>query len=235
MHTIQAMEQEIHHELFSMKDEAYKAFNKKLVPTVAEDTMIGIRTPVLRKFAKTFFKTRPDDARFFMQILPHTYFEENNLHAFFIECIWDIDQAVAATEAFLPFVDNWETCDLFSPPVFKKYPDRMYRHIRTWLQSTHCYTIRYGIGLLLSAYLNETFKPEMLDLVAGVVSDEYYVNMMIAWYFSMALVKQYSLTLPYIERKRLAPFTHNKAIQKAVESTRISAETKAYLKTLKIR
>ncbi|MEL3906140.1 MAG: DNA alkylation repair protein [Treponema sp.] len=226
---------QIQTELFLLQDEAYKAFNKKLVPTVAEDTMIGIRTPVLRKFAKTLFKTRPDDAELFMHILPHRYFEENNLHAFLIECIQDIDQAAAETERFLPFIDNWETCDLFSPPVFKKSPDRIYRHILTWLQSPHCYTVRYGIGLLLSNYLDEEFKREMLDLVADIISGEYYVNMMIAWYFSTALVKQYAAAIPYIETKRLRPFTHNKAIQKAVESTRISPEIKAYLKTLKIR
>lgn len=226
---------QIQTELFLLQDEAYKAFNKKLVPTVAEDTMIGIRTPVLRKFAKTLFKTHPDDAELFMHILPHRYFEENNLHAFLIECIQDIDQAAAETERFLPFIDNWETCDLFSPPVFKKSPDRIYRHILTWLQSPHCYTVRYGIGLLLSNYLDEEFKREMLDLVADIISGEYYVNMMIAWYFSTALVKQYAAAIPYIETKRLRPFTHNKAIQKAVESTRISPEIKAYLKTLKIR
>ena len=223
----------IQKELFSFRDEVYKAFNKKLVPNVDEKTMIGIRTPVLRSFAKNFFKSYPDKAEAFMKVLPHTYFEENNLHAFFIEQIRDFETCLAKTEAFLPFIDNWETCDLFSPPVFKKHPDAVYQRILVWLKSQHCYTVRYAIGLLLSNYLDAEFKTEMLELAASVESDEYYIKMMVAWYFSFALIKQYDAAIPYIQNRRLEPFTHAKAIQKAIESTRIPAETKAYLKTLK--
>ncbi|WP_428770839.1 DNA alkylation repair protein [Treponema sp. HNW] len=223
----------IQKELFSFRDEAYKAFNKKLVPTIDEKTMIGIRTPVLRTFAKSFFKAEPDEAQAFMSVLPHTYFEENNLHAFFVEQIRDFDLCLAKTEAFLPFIDNWETCDLFSPPVFKKHPGAVYERILVWFKSKHCYTVRYALGLLLANYLDSEFKPEMLERAAAVKSDEYYIKMMVAWYFSFALIKQYDTAIPYIQNRRLEPFTHAKAIQKAVESTRIPAETKAYLKTLK--
>jgi len=223
----------IQKELFSFRDEAYKAFNKKLVPNVDEKTMIGIRTPVLRSFAKNFFKSYSDEAEAFMNALPHTYFEENNLHAFFIEQIRDFETCLAKTEAFLPFIDNWETCDLFSPPVFKKHADAVYQRILVWLKSKHCYTVRYAIGLLLSNYLDAEFKTEMLELAASVESDEYYIKMMVAWYFSFALIKQYDAALPYIQNRRLEPFTHAKAIQKAIESTRIPSEIKTYLKTLK--
>ena len=221
--------------LFSFKDEAYKDFNKKLIPTVDEDTMIGIRMPVLKKFAKEFFKTENAQAADFMKNLPHRYFEENNLHAFFIENIKDIDAALAETEKFLPFIDNWATCDSFAPPIFKKHPDAVYKKILEWIRSKHAYTVRYAIGLLLSNYLDESFKPEMLKIVASVESQEYYVNMMIAWYFSFALIKQYDAAVPYIEKKALATFTHNKSIQKALESRRIPDDTKAYLRTLKIK
>ncbi len=223
----------IQKELFSFRDEAYKAFNKKLVPNVDEKTMIGIRTPVLRSFAKNFFKSYPDEAEAFMNALPHTYFEENNLHAFFIEQIRDFETCLAKTESFLPFIDNWETCDLFSPPVFKKHPDAVYERILVWLKSKHCYTVRYAIGRLLSNYLDAEFKTEMLELAASVESDEYYIKMMVAWYFSFALIKQYDAAIPYIQNRRLEPFTHAKAIQKAIESTRIPSEIKTYLKTLK--
>lgn len=221
--------------LFSFRDEAYKDFNKKLIPTVDEDTMIGIRMPVLKKFAKEFFKTENAQAADFMKNLPHRYFEENNLHAFFIENIKDIDAALAETEKFLPFIDNWATCDSFAPPIFKKHPDAVYKKILEWIRSKHAYTVRYAIGLLLSNYLDELFKPEMLKIVSSVESQEYYVNMMIAWYFSFALIKQYDAAVPYIEKRTMAPFTHNKSIQKALESRRIPDDTKAYLRTLKIK
>ena len=220
--------------LLSMQDTAYRDFNAKLIPTVDPKLMIGIRTPLLRKLAKDLFKTEPKQAAAFMQTLPHRYFEENNLHAFLIENIKDFDTAIAETERFLPFIDNWATCDSFSPSIFKKYPDAVYQKILTWIQSAHTYTVRYAINLLLSNYLDEMFKPEMLDLVASVKSEEYYINMMIAWYFSFALIKQYDAALPYIKKQTLDPFTHNKTIQKAIESRRIPAEIKDYLRTLKV-
>lgn len=223
----------IQERLFTFQDTDYKAFNKTLIPTVDEHTMIGIRMPVLKKFAKEFFKAEPEGVADFMNSLPHQYFEENNLHAFFIENISDFDTAIKETERFLPFIDNWATCDSFAPRIFKKYPDAVYQKILQWIQSDHPYTVRYAIGLLLSNYLDEQFRPEMLELVSGVRSSEYYINMMIAWYFSFALIKQYDKAIPYIEKKILDPFTHRKTIQKAVESRRISVEIKAYLKTLK--
>ena len=223
----------IQERLFTFQDTDYKAFNKTLIPTVDEHTMIGIRMPVLKKFAKEFFRTEPECVADFMNSLPHQYFEENNLHAFFIENISDFDTAIKETERFLPFIDNWATCDSFAPRIFKKYPDAVYQKILQWIQSDHPYTVRYAIGLLLSNYLDEQFRPEMLELVSNVRSSEYYINMMIAWYFSFALIKQYDKAIPYIEKKILDPFTHRKTIQKAVESRRISVEIKAYLKTLK--
>ena len=167
-------------------------------------------------------------------MLPHRYFEENNLHAFLIANMTDFNAVVRETEAFLPFIDNWATCDSFAPPVFKKHPNAVYQKVLQWIQSEHTYTVRYAIGLLLSNYLDEQFQPEMLELVSNVKSEEYYVNMMIAWYFSFALIKQYDAALPYLERQTLAPFTHNKTIQKAIESRRISPEIKNYLRTLKV-
>ena len=223
----------IQERLFTFQDTGYKAFNKKLLPTVDENTMIGIRMPVLQKFAKEFFRMEPECVADFMNSVPHQYFEENNLHAFFIENISDFDTAIKETERFLPFIDNWATCDSFAPRIFKKYPDAVYQKILQWIQSDHPYTVRYAIGLLLSNYLDEQFRPEMLELVSGVRSSEYYINMMIAWYFSFALIKQYDTAISYIEKKKLDPFTHRKTIQKAVESRRISVEIKAYLKTLK--
>jgi len=219
--------------LFSFQDTAYKDFNKKLIPTIDEKTMIGIRTPVLRKFATLLFKTEPEQTAAFMRDIPHRYFEENNLHAFLIEHIKDFDTAVKETELFLPLIDNWATCDSFAPPVFKKYPDAVYQKILHWINVPHTYTVRYAIGLLLSNYLDDRFRPEMLALVSKVKSEEYYVNMMIAWYFSFALIKQYDAAIPYIEKKLLSPFTHHKAIQKAIESRRIPSGIKNYLRTLK--
>ena len=222
----------IQERLFTFQDTGYKAFNKTLLPTVDEHTMIGIRMPVLKKFAKEFFRTEPECVANFMNSLPHQYFEENNLHAFLIENISGFDTAIQETERFLPFIDNWATCDSFAPRIFKKYPDAVYQKILQWIQSDHPYTVRYAIGLLLSNYLDEQFRPEMLELVSNVRSSEYYINMMIAWYFSFALIKQYDTAISYIEKKKLDPFTHRKTIQKAVESRRISVEIKAYLKTL---
>ena len=221
-------------QLFTFQDEAYKDFNKTLIPTVDEKTMIGIRTPVLKKFAKQLFKTEPELAVAFLKMLPHRYFEENNLHAFLIANMTDFNAVVRETEAFLPFINNWATCDSFAPPVFKKHPNAVYQKVLQWIQSEHTYTVRYAIGLLLSNYLDEQFQPEMLELVSNVKSEEYYVNMMIAWYFSFALIKQYDAALPFLERRTLAPFAHNKTIQKAIESRRISPEIKNYLRTLKV-
>jgi len=227
------IEEDIQRRLFELQDLKYKEFSSKLMPTVNPQTVIGVRTPDLRKIAKDYSKT--PKASDFLKILPHTYYEENNLHGFLIETIKDYDTAVAAVDTFLPFIDNWATCDLMSPKVFKKHLPEFYEKIKVWLKSDRTYTVRFGIGMLMSFYLDEHFKPEMLELVAGVKSEEYYINMMIAWYFATALAKQYDASLPYIQNQRLEKWTHNKAIQKAIESYRISDESKAYLRTLKVK
>lgn len=225
------LEQDIRAQLFALQDLKYRDFHAKLVPTVEKDCYIGVRTPVLRKFAKVFSKQ--PEAMEFLETLPHKYIEENNLHAFLIETFKDFDTALIYTEKFLPYIDNWATCDLFSPKLFKKHPNEVYEKIKLWLKSSHTYTVRYGIVSLLSNYLDSEFRPEMLDLVADIRSEEYYINMAIAWYFSIALIKQYDHALPYLKNKRLDKWVHNKAIQKAVESYRIPSETKQYLKSLK--
>ncbi|MDD3852933.1 MAG: DNA alkylation repair protein [Syntrophomonadaceae bacterium] len=218
--------------LFELQDLKYKEFQQKLMPTVNPERVIGVRTPEIRKFAKELSKTPA--AGDFLGTLPHRYYEENNLHASLIETFKDYDVAMAYTEAFLPYIDNWATCDSFLPKVFKKYPAEVYEKINIWIQSDHTYTVRYGIGLLLSNYLDDEFRPAMLDLVANIRSEEYYINMMIAWYFSTALIKQHDAALPYIQECRLEKWTHNKTIQKAIESYRISEEKKAYLRKLKV-
>ncbi len=226
------IEEEIRRRLFELQDIKYKEFAIKLMPTVNPDTVIGVRTPELRKLARDVSKT--PEAMEFLKILPHTYYEENNLHGFLIETIKDYDTAISAVDAFLPYVDNWATCDMISPKVFKKHLPELYEKIKVWLESDRTYTVRFGIGMLMSFYLDKHFKPEMLALVVGIRSDEYYINMMIAWYFATALAKQYAAALPYIQNQRLDKWTHNKAIQKAIESYRISEEVKANLRTMRV-
>ena len=218
-------------DLFSMQDEAYRQFQAKLMPTVNVETIIGVRTPDLRKFAKAFAKT--SEAAPFLQTLPHTYYEENNLHAFLLEQIWDFDACIAALDAFLPYVDNWATCDSMAPKVLGKHREAVLVHIRRWLSSGQTYTVRFAVGLLMRYFLDESFLPEYLDMVAGIHSEEYYVRMMAAWYFATALAKQYEATLPVFQQNILDPWTHNKAIQKAVESCRITPEQKAFLRSLR--
>ena len=224
---------EIQKRLFEMQDSDYRAFHSKLMPTVDPEKIIGIRTPVLRKFANEFAKT--DKAEKFIKNLPHKYYEENNLHAFVLEKIKNFHKAVKLTEEFLPYIDNWATCDMFMPKVFKKNKQEILPYAIKWMKSEHTYTVRYGIGILMSLFLDEDFSEEYLKLVTDIKSEEYYVNMMIAWYFATALAKQYECTVKYIEQKKLDKWVHNKAIQKAVESYRVPKETKEYLKTLKIK
>ena len=219
--------------LFELQDLDYKNFQKKLMPTISADDIIGVRIPVLRKFAKEFAKTQYKED--FMNHLPHKYYDENNLHAFLIESIKEYEKCIEKLEIFLPYIDNWATCDLLSPKVFKKYPKKVYEKIKIWIKSKNTYTVRFAIVTLLSNYLDDEFKEEMLDIVKEVKSEEYYINMAIAWYFSIALVKQYDLTIKIIEQKCLDKFVHNKSIQKAIESYRIDKKTKDYLKTLKIK
>lgn len=227
------VEQIVQTQLWTMQDLKYRDFQCKLMPTVATDTVIGVRTPELRKFAKEF--SEKPEANEFLKILPHKYYEENNLHGFLIENIKDYDRIIVELDAFLPYVDNWATCDLIRPRVLKKHLEELLGKIKEWISDDHTYTIRFGIEMLMSFYLDEQFCPEYLELVADIRSEEYYVNMMIAWYFATALAKQYDAVLPYIEQHRLNEWTHNKAIQKAIESYRVSGEQKAYLRTLKIK
>lgn len=220
--------------LLELKDEDYRSFHAKLIPNIPIEKIIGVRTPVLRKYAKEVAKL--PEAEAFLRELPHTYYEENNLHGALLSLLYpkDIDRFLEELERFLPYVDNWATCDMLSPKIFKKHLPYVYEKVKTWLQSELVYTVRFGIVTLLGFYLDEAFRPEMLQLVADVKSDEYYVKMAVAWYFSIALVKQYDATIPYIQNKVLEPWTHNKSIQKAIESRRISSDVKVYLRTLKI-
>ena len=217
--------------LFALRDEGYRDFSSKLIPSVPTERVIGIRTPALRAFAKDFAKT--PEAADFLRALPHFYLEENNLHAFLIERIRDYDACVAALDAFLPYVDNWATCDLMSPKALGWDRARLIGDVRRWMASGELYTVRFGIGMLMAHFLDGDFRPETLDAVAAIETEEYYLRMMQAWYFATALAKQYEAALPVLEAGRLEPWTHNKAIQKACESRRISAERKTYLKTLK--
>ena len=219
--------------LFSLREEKYAAFQARLIPNVAPERVIGVRTPALRKLAKTLRGS--GQAEEFLKALPHEFFEENNLHAFLLCEMKDFEACVQAVEDFLPYVDNWATCDQMSPGVFRKNKQALLPHIRRWIASEQCYTRRFGIGMLMSHFLDEDFREEYLSLVSDIRSEEYYVNMMIAWYFATALAKQYEAALPYLENRRLAPWVHNKAIQKALESFRVSDGQKAYLRTLKIK
>jgi len=223
--------QNIRQDLFKMQDTKYGDFHAKLMPDIDRELVIGVRVPMLRKYAKDLSKK--EEAAAFLSVLPHKYYEENNLHAFLIQGISDIDLLLAELERFLPYTDNWATCDMLRPKIFAKHKDRLLEKIYQWLASDHTYTVRYAIGMLLVHFLDEDFSPEYPKLVADVKSEEYYINMMRAWYFAEALAKQYDSILPYIENKVLDVWTHRKAIQKAIESFRITDEQKAYLRTLK--
>ncbi|MBQ2971307.1 MAG: DNA alkylation repair protein [Ruminococcus sp.] len=212
-------------------DESYRDFTAKLIPGIDKELILGVRTPKLRELAKKLGKT--DTAHDYLSTLPHRYLEENHLHAFLIEQEKDFDKALMLTKEFLPYIDNWATCDCFRPKVFRKNPEPLYDNIKKWLKSEHTYTLRYAIGLLNSFYLDDKFLCEHLELVSKIHSDEYYINMMIAWYFATALSKQYQSALPYLEKKVLPKWVHNKTIQKACESYRVETSHKAYLRTLK--
>lgn len=223
---------EIEAELFKMQDKKYRDFQSKLIPTLDPDRIIGVRTPELRKYAKQLI--RREDIPEFLRALPHPYFDENQLHAFIISEMNDFDRCINEVCLFLPFVDNWATCDQLSPKVFKRHRTELLESVRKWLSSTQTYSVRFAIGMLMEHFLNEGVDIAYMEMVAGIRSEEYYINMMIAWYFATALAKQYDMALPYIENRRLDIWTHNKAIQKAVESYRMTDEQKAYLKSLKI-
>lgn len=217
--------------LSELSDPAYRDFHAGLIPNISPETILGVRVPALRKLARELRGSA--EAQEFMAALPHEYYDENCLHGLLINDIKDFGATVSALDAFLPYVDNWAVCDLISPRSFKSRPPELAAHVRRWLESSHSYTVRFGIGVLMSFYLDEGFEPAQLEAVAERCCEEYYVNMMVAWYFATALAKQPEAALPYIENRRLSRWTHNKAIQKSIESRRIPDETKAYLKTLR--
>ena len=217
-------------QLISLSEEKYKIFQTKLVPDNKYE-ILGIRVPILRNFAK---KMEEDDKTKFLKTLPHRYYDENMLHSILISSMKDYDELIANLEAFLPYIDNWAVCDCISPKIIKKYSDKFYKFIVKCLDSKHTYTIRFAIVMLLQFYLDENFDKTHLDLVKNIKSDEYYVNMAKAWYFSMALIKQYDSTITLIKEKSMDKFVQNKSIQKARESYKIDDETKKYLLKFKI-
>ena len=227
-----SIREEIRTRLFELRDEKYRDFHAKLVPNIDSKKIIGVRTPALRKLAAELAK----DERIseFLADIPHEFYDEMNLHGFIVCRTKDYDACVSELDRLLPFVDNWATCDLLSPNCFKKNPERLMEDIKRWIASDKVYTKRFGVEMLMSHFLDERFKPEYLEM-AVIKSEEYYINMMTAWFFATALAKQYDAALPYIQNRRLEKWTHNKAIQKAVESYRITDEQKAYLKTLKVK
>ena len=221
----------IKEKLKSLQDIKYRGFQAGLIPTVDNDKVIGVRTPELRKLAKEMSKR--DDADDFLNDLPHEYFDEDQLHAFMVSGIKDFDECISEVERFLPYINNWATCDQMTPKVFGRHKKELLPHVREWIDSGETYTVRFGVKMFMSYFLGDDFDMEYADLVAGIKSEEYYVNMMRAWYFATALAYNYNEVVPLIENRKLDRWTHNKAIQKSVESYRITAEQKEYLKTLK--
>ncbi|MBR1900852.1 MAG: DNA alkylation repair protein [Lachnospiraceae bacterium] len=224
---------EIREELFSLQDPGYRDFQGMLIPSNKDASMIGVRTPELRRLARAY--AGREDIAEFLDDLPHQYFDENQLHAFIISGIKDYEKCVKEVIRFLPYVDNWATCDQMSPKVFRKHRQELAEQAEEWIGSDHTYTIRFGIKMLMDHFLEEEFDLMYPEMVAQVRSEDYYIRMMVAWYFATALAKQYDAVLPFIENRRLDPWTHNKTIQKAVESYRVTPEHKAYLKSLKIK
>lgn len=218
--------------LFKMRDEKYAVFQAKLTPGIPPESFIGIRVPILRAFAKEFIKEPEHET--FLKHLPHNYYDENMLHGLIISLLKDYDKCIEMTDAFLPYVDNWAVCDIMSPKVFAKHKEDLLQKINTWSKSSHTYTCRFGLEMLMTHFLDKDFKPEYLEIPAIVKNEEsYYVNMMIAWFFATALAKQWDASLPYLTNNRLSTWCHNKTIQKACESFRITPEQKTFLRTLK--
>ena len=223
---------DLHKKLYSLQDMKYRDMQIRIIPSINPESVIGVRTPELKRMATDVLKA--GDYQEFLNELPHKYFEENQLQAFIISGIKDLNECMEELEKFLPYVDNWATCDQMSPKVFRKHRKELLTQIKKWIKSEKTYTVRFGVGMLMEHFLDEEFDPEYPAMVAEIRSEEYYVNMMIAWYFASALAKQYESVLPYLEQKRLDDWTHNKAIQKSVESRRITEEQKIYLKSLKL-
>ncbi len=224
---------EIEKKLFELQDTQYRDFQSKLIPSDVPFEMIGVRTSKLRGLAKSLYKR--EDIEQFLTDLPHKYFDENQLHAFIISELKDFEKCISAVEAFLPYVNNWATCDQLTPKVFKKHKFELLKYIDEWMKSARTYTVRFAVKMLMTHFLDEDFELKYAQSVAEIRSEEYYIKMMIAWYFATALAKQYDSIIPFIENKKLDVWTHNKAIQKSVESYRITAEQRDYLKTLRIK
>ena len=219
--------------LFDNQDKEYRVFQQKLMPGIELENIIGVRLPVIRKIAKENAKT--EDAKKFLDLLPHKYYDENQLHGFLINLIKDYDECVKRIDEFLPYVDNWSVCDSINPKMLSKHKEELIKDIKRWVSSKETYTIRHGIHMLMAFFLDSDFKKEYLEIPAKIVSEEYYVNMMIAWFFATALAKKWDATITYIEEKKLPVWVHNKTIQKAIESFRVNEEHKQYLRTLKIK
>ena len=217
--------------LFELQDTDYRDFQSNLIPTLDKSKIIGVRMPILRKMAIELWRSGGYDS--FTSSLPHKYYEEENIHAFMIEQIMDYDKCIYELNRFLPYVDNWATCDSMSPKIFKKFPDKLYDQIKCWIESKDTYTVRFAVKTLMNIYSQKGFNEEQLLLVASIRLDDYYVKMAIAWYFATLLAVQYEVTVTYIENKILGQWIHNKAIQKAIESYRITKERKLYLRSLK--
>ncbi len=226
-----SMSDSIKNRLISLEDKEYKAFHSRLMPNIPEERIIGIRIPVLRKLAKELIKEGCSDE--FISVLPHYYYEENNLHAFILEEIRDFDKLIAELERFLPFVDNWATCDCLSPKAFRKNTDKLSSYALKWLEAEDEYTVRFGIETLMIYFLDDRFISDYPDAVASVKSDKYYINMMISWYFATALAKRWDDIIPFIENNKLDEWVHNKTIAKAIESYRITPEQKEKLRLMK--
>lgn len=223
----------IKNELFSLSDREYAAFQAKLIPNISPENILGVRTPVLRKYAGKICKT--EIAEEFLKTLPHAFYDENNLHAFLIERISDYNRLIYELDGFLPFIDNWATCDMLRPKVFTKHRKELCAKIPEWLNSHHTYTVRFGIEVLMLHFLIEDFSPEYPGIIADLESTQYYVNMMRAWYFAEGLARRCDDFLPYFENRVLDSWTHNKAIRKAIESYRITPEQKNYLRKLTVK
>ena len=223
---------DIQKRLFELQDMAYRDFHSGLIPELPKEHFIGIRVPVLKKFAKEYKKEA--EAEVFLKQLPHTYYEEYMLHGLLIAEIKDYAACIQAVETFLPYIDNWAVCDGLSPKVFKDHKQELLEKIKQWIPSKHTYICRFGMEMLMRWFLDEDFRPEYLKMPASVRSEEYYVNMTIAWFFATALAKQWDAAVPYLQDPVLEPWTHNKTIQKARDSLRITPEQKEYLKTLRV-
>ena len=223
---------ELQQHLFGMRDAAYAAFIAKLTPGFPPSHFIGVRVPLLRTIARSFAKEEAASQRF-LSHLPHSYYEEDMLHGMLISLVKDYDRCLDLTDRFLPYVDNWAVCDTLSPKLFAKHKAQLLENILRWSSSSHTYTCRFGLRMLMTHFLDDSFSADFLEIPAAIRSEEYYVKMMVAWFFATALAKQWEATLPYLENRQLDPWTHRKTIQKAIESYRIPPERKDYLRTLR--